>query len=504
VNETLYSRFTRVAAKVIGLVSPSSAAKYLYQHQKLRAYDAAVISGHHNETWRPGLQTGDREIGRSWKVATERSRDLDRNHPLVSDALKVGFAFTVGTALDPQWNIIGTDKKRDEASIQITEDAFWTWAEDCTINGLDWQDVKRLVYRHLKTDGEILVIEAADKFHPFKLQLIEAGQLADSIDGDLKNGNYAVRGIEFNRFGRPVTYHFYEAQPSGVGLSDKIVSVPAARVHHIFMPGRITETRGICHFVSAIMALYDQNELSDQILELHRIAAAYGIFIETEDVEDELDGLTSVRAADGTYQKVKSIGPVKVNYLSPNQKASTVKPEIPSGSFGEFDKSYLRKGARGFSMSYETFTGDFSNANFSTLKTGQNNERALFRLDSDLIIRKFCAPIVKKWLEIEVIRGLKLPNYWKNKPYYQRMRFTLPALPATDPVKDEVADEKALTNRTTNRRLICERKGIDYEENLEELQAEDATLPALPVATPAPAQVAPEVLPEDKENEDEL
>jgi len=500
--DTLYSKFTRAAAKVIGLFNPAGAKRYLFQHQLLRSYDAAVMSGHHNETWRPGLQTGDREIGRSWKVATERSRDLDRNHPLVSDALKVGFAFTVGEALDPQWNILDASKKRDETSIQIIEDAFWEWAEDCTINGLDWQDVKRLVYRHLKTDGELLVIEAADEFHPFKLQLIEASQLADSIDGDLKNGNYAVRGIEFNKFGRPVKYHFYEANQSGAGLSDKIVSVPAARVHHIFMPGRITETRGICHFVSAIMALYDQNELSDQILELHRIAAAYGIFIETEDVEDELDGLTSVRSPGGVVQKVKSIGPVKVNYLSANQKASTVKPEIPSGSFGEFDKSYLRKGARGFSMSYETFTGDFSNANFSTLKAGQNNERAVFRLDSGLIIRKFCAPITKKWLEVAVIMGLKLPGYWKNKAYYQRRRFTLPALPPTDPVKDEIADEKALANRTTNRRLICERKGIDYDENREELREEDKDLPAQSAMRPASAAIVPAE--DDKENENEL
>jgi lambda family phage portal protein len=474
-SESLYSKFTRAIAKAVGLISPAKAVKYLGQHACLRAYDAAVISGHHNEFWTPQMKTGDLEIGRDWKTAVARSRDLDRNHPLVNDALRVGFAFTVGSALDPQWTIT-KDGKRDTDSIKMLESAFWEWAEDCTINGLHWDDVKRLVYRHLKVDGELFVIESADEFHPYKLQLVEPEQLNDSIDGDLKNGNYAIRGIEFNKRGRAVFYHFYEAHPSGLGLSDTTVKVDARRVMHIFMPGRITETRGICHFVSAIMSLYDQNELSDQILELHRLAAAYGIFITSPSAESNVIGLPTTQDSSGRYVPVKTVGGVRVNYLNAGEDPKTVNPEMPTGSFSEFDKSYLRKGARGFSMSYETFTGDFSNANFSTLKAGQNNERALFRLDSALIIRKFSNRVIRNWMDAAVINGLRLKGYWQNRKYFQQYRFTLPALPAADAVKEEVADRQALENRTTSRRIICERKGIDYDELVDELKQEEIDL----------------------------
>lgn len=474
-QETLYGKFTRTMAKVIGLFSPSRATKYLAGHKVLRAYDAAAMAGHHNELWNPLAKTGDLEIGRDWKTATARSRDLDRNHPLVNDALKVGFAFTVGTALDPQWNIM-KDGKRDKESIAIFENAFWKWAEDCTIDGKDWQEVKRLVYNHLKRDGEVFAIESADEYHPYKLQLIEPDQLDDTVDGDLKNSNYAVRGIEFNRKGRPVFYHFFETHPSGNSFSTKSVKVDAKRVIHLYMPGRITESRGICHFVSAIMALYDQNELSDQILELHRLAAAYGIFIQTKSPEDDVLGLPTKPNASGLYKPVKSVGPVSVNYLNPDEEPKTVNPQMPSGAFGEFDKSYLRKGARGFSMSYETFTGDFSNANFSTLKAGQNNERALFRIESDFIIRKFSRRVVRNWMAADVLNGLRVKDFWKNRAYYEQFRFTLPALPDTDRVKEEVADSKALESKTTTRRIICERKGIDYDELVEELIQEELEL----------------------------
>ena len=77
------------------------------------------------------------------------------------------------------------------------------------------------------------------------------------------------------------------------------------------------------------------------------------------------------------------------------------------------------------------------------------------------------------------------------------MRFTLPALPATDPVKDETADKLALENGTTNRRLICERKGIDYEENLEELKEEQTQLKGLLV----PATTSVVIADENEEDE---
>jgi len=493
---SLYGRFTRAMAKVIGLVSPAKAVKYLGQHAVLRAYDAAAITGHHNEFWNPLSKTGDLEIGRDWKTSVSRSRDLDRNHPLVCDALKVGFAFTVGTALDPQWNIT-KDGKRDKESIDILESGFSDWAEDCTIDGKDWQEVKRLAYRHLKTDGEAIAIESADDRFPYKLQLLEPDQVDDSIDGDLKNGNYAVRGIEFNKFGRAVFYHFFEAHPSGNLFNSKSIKVAASRVIHLFIPGRITETRGMCHFVSAVMSLYDQNELSDQILELHRLAAAYGIFIKHGSAQDDLMGLPTARDANGVYKPVKSVGPVRVNYLNDGEEPATVSPEMPTGSFSEFDKSYLRKGARGFSMSYETFTGDFSNANFSTLKAGQNNERALFRIESDFIVRKFCKRVVKNWMEAAVLNGLKLKNFWTNRKYYEKFRFTLPALPDTDRVKEEKADSAALENMTTTRRIICERKGIDYDELVEELIQEELELAAIlpkPKAPELPGQEQPDEL----------
>lgn len=474
----LYAGLTRIASKALGLISPKRAVEYLRYHKMLRAYDAAAASGSHNENWLPLNQTGDQEIGRDWPTVLGRSRDLHRNHPLVTDALRIGLAFTVGTALNPQWCIKDNQGKRNEKQIDLIEYRHQKWGEDCTIDGKDWQDFKELCWRHLKMDGEVFIIFSADKTHPFKLQLIEPDQLDSFVDGDLKNGNYGIRGVEFNRAGRPVAYHFHDCHPGGNLGATESVRVSAERVRHVYAPGRVTETRGICHYVSAIMSLYDQNELSDQILLLHRIAAAYGIFIQSKHSEDELAslGLTG-KAIDGTPERIKHLDPASVNYLPENYSATTVKPEMPSTGFDEFNKSYLRKSGKGFGMSYETFTGDLSNANFSSLRAGQNSERSVFRMDSSLMIRKAIGPVVNAWQDVEVAAGLlQLPGYWDNKAKYTKKRYTLPALPSTNPLQDEKADEQALENRTTTRRIICERKGLDYDEVEEELMLEESRL----------------------------
>lgn len=479
-----YSPAVRTIAKLIGFFAPGTAVSYLRNHTKLRSYDAAATTGSHNENWNPHNRTGDQEISRDWKTVLGRARDLDRNNPLIADAIRIGMAFTVGNALDPQWNILQADKSRDEASIDKTEYRFWKWAEDCTIDGKDWQETKELVYRHRKIDGELFVIFTADTYHPFKLQLVEADQIDETIDGDMKNGNHAIRGIEFNRFGRAVAFHFHDVHPGSLGIGKKTIRISSDRVLHVYSPNRITETRGICSFVSSIMSLYDQNELSDQILLLHRVAAAYGIFIESETAAEDLAALSSQKLR-SSGEKIQYIDPASVNYLQDGQKVSSAKPEMPSTAFADFNKSYLRKGGKGIGLSYETFTGDLSGANFSSLKAGQNSERAIFRMESDSIIRKFIRPVCEHWQDIDVASGLlHLPDYWSNRDHYQRKRFTLPALPSTDPIKDEKADALALSNGTDNRRRICERKGIDYDENLEELKAEAIDYPQIRVTAP--------------------
>lgn len=491
---SLYQTITNGISSLIGLFSPRSAIAYSKAHAVLRGYDAGKAGGM-DRNWIPGTKTGDLEIGGDWRKVIDKSRDLVRNNPMVADGMRKYVAFTVGTALWPQSRVRSSDGKAlDKITCDKIEQAFSLWAEHCLVSGGDWDDGKKLVARHFKTDGEVLVLKASTDIHPLQLQIIESDQLDTTIDGDLKNGNAAVRGIEFNKFGRPVAYHILDTHPGDWLFSIKSVRIPAERVIHVFSPDRVTESRGICHFVSSIIPAYTHDQQKKAVMDLLRIAAAYGIFVESDFPEDYVYGLPTETQAAGSEGQTKAqpyqyVNPAGIHYMRRGEKINSVVPAQPTAAYKDFEQSHLRGEASGFGMSYETFTGDLTNANYSSLRQGQVNERAEFRQDTDLFIRKLCMPIFREWMDAEILAGgLRLPGYWSRRSEYQRVVFSRPGLPSPDPVKEEVADKQALENGTTTRRIIAERKGEDLDDILDQLEQEISAMKAKGIIVPDPKQ----------------
>lgn len=465
---SFYNYLTDSIAKVIAVVSPASARHYKLNHMMLRKYDAAKASGP-DRLWLPGAKTGDKEIGTDWRKVVDKARDLVRNNPLIADALRKRVAYVVGTALKPQARILNKDGKLDIATSSMIEEHHKQWAENCTVDGKDRQELLELIARHYITDGEAIVLKVSSKDHSYKFQLLEADQIDAAKSTELKNGNIIIRGVEMDKYGLPVAYWILDVHPGGGYFSSrKSTRVPANRVFHVFRPGRISEHRGICEFVSSIIPSYTHDQQGRAVMDLLRIAAAYGVFIESDYPEDFTFNMPTESVNNGDAQGVtplKYIDPAGIHYLRKGEKITSAKPEQPTTTYRDFEQSHLRKAAAGFGMSYETFTSDLSNVNFSSLKAGQNNERKLFRMDSDLLIRKFCLPAYREWLDLEVVKGkITLPGYFQNKSKFQKVKFSLPALPAADPVREEISDKTALLNGTTSRRIICERKGVDFDD----------------------------------------
>lgn len=489
----IYDFITKAISAGIGIFSPRAAIDYLKGHQVLRKYDAAKSTGP-NALWAPSLTTGDQEIGADWRKTIDRARDLVRNNSFTANGVRTYAAFVVGSALWPQAKVRGPGGKGlDKPICDLIENRFEAWAEKCCVNGDSWDDAKRLVARHFKTDGEVIVHRVSTKRHPFLLEVLETDQLDTSVDGKLANGNYAVRGIEFDQYGAPVAYHLLEAHPGEYVYSTKTARVKAADVFHIFDRERATESRGICKFVSSVLPLYDHGKQKDAIMHLLRIAAAYGVFVETDYPEDYAVGLPSDEIDQGngtTQQPYKYINPAGIHYMGRGQKINSAKPEQPTANYSEFERSHLRSSAAGFGMSYETFTGDLSNVNYSSLRHGRANEQALFRMDSGLFISKFALPAYRQWMDAEHLAGnLFFAGYWQRKEHFQRVTFNLPPFPWIDPAKEAAANEVEIKQGVKTRREICESQGKDFDDVIAELALEKEMMEAAGIYPSDPASV---------------
>jgi hypothetical protein len=76
----------------------------------------------------------------------------------------------------------------------------------------------------------------------------------------LANGNLLRQGIEFDRIGRRVAYHFLRRHPGDLTEADipagETVRVPASEVLHLVDPVDAGQLRGVSRFAPAIVKLW--------------------------------------------------------------------------------------------------------------------------------------------------------------------------------------------------------------------------------------------------------
>ena len=131
----------------------------------------------------------------------------------------------------------------------------WSYAEYCHTGGkLCFSDIERLLIRSIAESGEVFVRLVKQSFSgspiPLALEIIEADQLDDGLNGRSLQGNEIRMGVEVDRWGRPIAYHFLGYHPGDYQFSNQQISsqrhnrVLAADVIHLYRMDRPGQTRG--------------------------------------------------------------------------------------------------------------------------------------------------------------------------------------------------------------------------------------------------------------------
>jgi len=460
--------------------------------QSMRAYLAAKSTGP-NKNWLASSGTADSEIRAGSKKVRDRIRDLGRNSPYISGAIRRYVANVVGEGNFPQ------SKVRNPNGIGLNtsftrriEDNFMIWAKDCGVNGDSLADLQSTWMNNLLQDGEAIIIKSIID-NRLKLQVIEPEQLNDLVDGPLPNENLAIKGVEIDKFGKPVAYHIYDSDPREWFLSSmKSRRVDAKSVCHIFHRDRATQHRGISRFASVVMQMFDIGEYTDATMILAKIATAYGVFIETPYSEEWMQGQNTSEDSDSenASQRQISLRSGAINILQPGEKPHFSKPEQPGPVYESFIRANLRAASVGTGMSYSAFSGDYSQGNFSSERQAMLLEKALFRLDCGLNDRRANIPIFEEWLDLEVLTSrISLPGYWNNRAEYSRVKFSRPRQEYINPLQEISAFEKEVALGTRSRTEIIEDRGADTDDVFNSLSEEKKQLVKLEILPqPAPQQ----------------
>lgn len=397
------------------------------------------------------------------------------------------------------------DGKPDRARRRLIENEFWEWCEkgncDVTETYSFWQ-FQRLWLETMARDGEVMVrmVRNFPNRWGFALQILEVDRLDVTLNTWLSNGNQVRMGVERNAWEAPVAYWLLKSHPGDTyqtRAEDKYERISATELLHSFDPWRPHQARGFTWTHAGALDLHHLGEYrSAEMVAAEMGAKITGVYEQNaEFVEPPEEG-----DDDGEIDEVIESGSSK---LLPY--GVTWKPynnTHPSSNFAPFTKSGLRGVSAGWGPSYNKLAQDLEGVSFSSLRSGELDERDFYKDTQQFVITELHKRVGKAWLEMALLKGaLRLPH--REFHLYSEIDWAPRGWDWVDPSKDSKAATESIGNRTRTRGDYIRAQGRDPDEVFNEMAEEEARLRELGLAfaTPAPGTGKPETT-DDKDDED--
>ena len=501
------------------------------------AYDADSLNTQELGTWNPFVRSPDGENNwyRDRRVA--RTRDLLRNDGWATGGVNALLDATIGSSfrlrcrpnsralrrVDPR-----LDQNWAAEFAEIVETEWRQWSEDPN----NWADLTRKLsivqmfrqsMAHRVIDGESIVhlfwdqasvAPGAARFAT-RLQVIDPDRLSnpyETVDRhDLRGG------VQIDEHGAPVGYWLRRAHQNDV--FDALASVEwdyVARetawgrpiIVHDYDQPRTATHRGVGLLTPVLARFkmlnsYDRAEVQQALLQ-----TVIGTFI-TSPYDPEQLRMAMEAPADGdmtlnAYQDMRarfhaargtSFGGVRVPTLVPGEQISFAPPRHPSNNFEMFEYAMLRHAASALGTTAESFTKDFSKANYSSLRAAMLDAWKTGIRRRDDFARGTAGPIYTAWLEELVDREPALipagaPDFLEMKAAYCGHAWIGPGRGWVDPVKERQGAVLGLDAAFGTLDQECaDIAGADWKDNLEQRAVEIAEFKRLGIKLPVWAGV---------------
>ena len=410
------------------------------------AYEGASRMGQELASWRAPVLSADSEITREKHQMDARSRDMTRNDGYVLGAVNirrdsiVGQQYTLNA--QPDWEALGATEEWAEEFQRVVESRFTLWAEspDC------WPDAARLstltglvrlaIAQHF-TQGEVLAtvewLRSAATRRPYStsIQMIDPDRLSNP-DGN-SDTLYLRGGVERDQYGAPLAYHIRMAHPYEhfldiTAASFKWKRVPARKpwgrpqVIHIFERNRPDQSRGVSDMVSVLKQMRMTKKFQEIVLQSAVVNATYAAAIESElppeVVQEALGAGTGENTALMRFMEQLAvysggsrgvhIDGVKIPHLFPGTKLNFKVPNAPGNSFAAYEQSLLRHISAALGMSYEQFSRDYTNTNYSSARASMLETWKAQQAIKKTVADQFANLVYACWLE-EAINAGEIP-----------------------------------------------------------------------------------------------
>jgi lambda family phage portal protein len=366
---------------------------------------------HGNDNWTGTLMSPDQFITLRQPVLVARSREQWSNNDYVRNFVR-----------KVRQNVIGANGIRLQAKVKkprgqldtdvnkAIEDGWCEWSKpgNCEVTGrLSLRAVQELCTETAARDGEFVVRKVYGSLAGplgFALQLIDPQRLSIRYEnyGYDRTGNFIRQGIEFDRFGKPIAYHFSSTDEydsfyytiNGKGF----VRVPAEDIIHGFRQEMVGQRRGLPWASTSLFRLHHLTGMEDAAVQNARAGATKMFFVEwDEGMGPDME--------EGESPAEINAEPLSGHELPAGAHIKEFNPTYPSGEFAAFVKQMLRGSAAGMGVSYNNLAGDLEGVNYSSLRSGTLDERETWLELQSWVIEQLMSPVYEAWLKYMLLAG---------------------------------------------------------------------------------------------------
>lgn len=478
------------------------------------AHDAASrVSAELASWWAPSVNA-DGELLGELETLRDRTKDMIRNHGLVSGAVQTHLDNVIGAGWRlnamPGWRELGVEDPEAQLEFELQVETLWRrYAEDIDHNidamrERSFAGMMAQAYRSYLTSFEILCTAEWIEdpyYYNTRIQMIDPVRLSNP--NGAPNSDFLRAGVQKDRYGAPVGYWISteNAQPGVQANGSKTWKyVPKTtewgrmQCIHIFENDGIGATRGKSGIVSVLLKGKMVEKFDGVALQAAILNAMYAAVIESSldwqataaamgagvEGADPTLGYMANRAQFHKEGNIRYNG-VKIPHLFPGENLKLMTPQHPGAAFDKFHMLADRYMAAGMNLTYEQFSRDYSQTNYSSGRAALLEVWKFFNGRQQFIAGPLARHWYALWLEEAIDNGdIKLPpgtpSFYEAKDAWTRCRWIGPGRGSLDPEKDNNAKKLAYGMHLTTLQEMAAEEGKDWRDLIDQRAREDAYL----------------------------
>lgn len=396
------------------------------------------------------------------------TRDLRRNYSLAAWAIRKHLDYVACHSFQSK----NGDEKLDNSIEKLVR--WWELPKNFDLSA------RHGLHRYIRiaeasrtVDGDVLI----RKMRNGLLQAIEGDRVANNNGASTRNDiSDFKRGVKVDSRGRDVAYIINDRGSMGGRLIfNRVLS--ARNVIHFGYWDRFDQIRGVSPLASAINTFQDTYEGITYALARAKVSQLFGMVI-TRGSAGEVGASTGT--GDTETETVEGSSGNKVDFgkgpifldLDEGDDAKFLESNQPAQEFQSFIEMMIALALKSLDIPYSFYNESFTNysgARQALLMYEQSASQK--RRDVQMLLNAITAWRIRLWIlggVLELPSGMTVSDLkWEWIPT---------GLPWIDPLKETLADNKAVEGNLNSRQRIVKRMGGDWNEVLDELEAEKKEL----------------------------